>query len=88
MEHVQVGEIELTLDYFKLGDDEKENLCIGIIECMLEMLDKNLPLYVSRFEMLKKLLESSVITNLSAENYEIVAILKHCDKILDEKTSE
>lgn len=87
MEHVQVGEIELSLNYFKLSDEEKDNICVGMIECMVDMLDKNLPIYVSRFEMLKKLLESSIITNLSEENYEVVAMLKHCNQILNEKIS-
>lgn len=83
-EHVQIGEIELPIDYFKLSIEDKNDLCMGLIEVMLDILDKTLPQYVSRFDILDKLLDSSIITNLEHENYEICAVLEKCKQIINE----
>lgn len=85
MEHVQIGEIEVPFNYFELDNTQQEELCMGLIETMITMLDKQLPIYLSRFEILYKLLESSIITNLEEEKYEIVAILERCKQIMDEQ---
>ena len=85
MDHVQIGEIEIPFNYFELDKSQQDDLCMGLIETMVTMLDKQLPVYLSRFEILYKLLESSIITNLEAEKYEIVAILDRCKQIMDEQ---
>jgi hypothetical protein len=88
MEHVPIGEFEVSVDYFKLSDEDKKDLCMGLIECIVGMLDRELPKEFSRFELLNKLLESSRITNLEDENYEIVAILEDCFNLLNETNSK
>ena len=87
MDHVKIGEIELPIDYFDLTPEEKRDMCYGLIEIMLDLLNKQVPTYVSKFELLHKLLESSLITNTEEENYEICEILKNCQEILNEQTN-
>ena len=84
-EHVSIGEIELTKEYFNLSDVEKEKVCLGLIELMVTMFEGNLPKYINTFDMVDKVLLSSLITNTKEENYEICEVLRNCQKIINEK---
>jgi hypothetical protein len=87
IDHVQVGEIEVPVNYFLLDEEDKKDLCMGFIETTLELLNRNMPVYISRVTILNKLLDSSIITNKENENYEICQILEDCRKIINEKTN-
>jgi hypothetical protein len=86
-DHVQVGEIEVPVNYFDLDEEDKKDLCMGFIETTLELLNRNMPVYISRVTILNKLLDSSIITNTESENYEICQILEDCRKIINEQTN-
>ena len=83
MEHVKIGEIEVPINYFELDDEHKDYLIQGLIEVMIEMLHKETPIYIDRIQLLKRMFESSIITNLEEENFEIVQILHDSLKKLD-----
>lgn len=81
--HVKIGEIEVPINYFELDQDSKDYLINGLIEVMIEMLHKETPIYLDRIMLLRKMFESSIITNLEEENFEIVQILHDCLKKID-----
>lgn len=82
--HIQIGEIELTTDYFNLSEENKQDLCNGIMDMMLTLIDRNAPKHLNRVEILDKLLDSSIETNMENEEYEICGLLTKCKQILNE----
>jgi hypothetical protein len=86
-EIVRIGEIEIPSKYFKLPQNEKEVLCGAILETILTMIDRSTSPEIDRFMVLDKLLESSIITNESEENYEICCVLKDVRNLINEQNS-
>jgi hypothetical protein len=83
MKNIKLSEIEIPSDYFELNDDEREAVCIGILNFMLEILDKQLKPEVNRMFALESLIESSIITNQEEESYEICAVLTDVRKLIN-----
>lgn len=84
MERVNIGEIELAVDFFKLSQEDREDLCSGLMDTMLTMIHKYAPANMNRVDILDKLLDSSILTNEEDENFEICELLKTCKQILNE----
>jgi hypothetical protein len=87
MKQVEIGEIEIPLEYFNLSVDEKETLCLEIMNAMIEVLDKTLKPNFDRKEVLDLILQSSIMTNIKTEQYEICQFLSDVRKLLNEQTS-
>lgn len=87
MRQVEIGEIEIPLEYFNLPVDEKETLCLEIMNAMIEVLDKTLKPNFDRKEALDLILQSSIMTNIKTEQYEICQFLSDVRKLLNEQTS-
>lgn len=85
MNKVQIGELEIPNDYFKLNKEEKKELCLEMIDVVLLILDKKLNKEINRFDMLDLLLISSIQTNLEDEKYEICQFLTDIRNILNEQ---
>ena len=83
--HIKVGELEVPIDYFKFTKNEKEIVCIEIMDAMLHLLDKQLRPDLDRIMILDKLLESSIITNQEQEEYEICQVLVDIRTIMNEQ---
>ncbi len=84
--HKKIGEIEIPAMYFNLSDEERQAICIGIFEIMLEIINKTVQPNMDRIMVLNKMLESSIITNEENENYEICALLTDIQKIINAET--
>ena len=82
--HKQIGNIEIPLEYFKMTDEEKHTVCIGLFETMLDVLNRSAKVEYDRFMLLDKLLESTIHTNEQAENFEICAVLRDVQRLLNE----
>lgn len=80
----QIGEIEVPLNYFSMSEEDKRTLCLGLFETMIDVINHTTKKEYNRFDILDKLLESTIQTNLEAENYEVVAVLTDIQKILNE----
>ena len=87
MKQVEIGEIEIPLEYFNLPVDEKESLCLDIMNAMMEILEKTLRPHIDRKEVLDLILQSSIMTNIRTEQYEICQFLSDVRKLLNEQTS-
>lgn len=82
--HKKVGEIEIPLNYFKMSEEERKTLCLGLFETMMDTLNRTAKPEFDRFMILDKLLDSSIITNEEEENFEICAVLRDIQKLINE----
>jgi hypothetical protein len=82
--HIKVGELEIPIDYFSFNRNEKEQLCLQLMDAMLHVLDRELNQELDRVAVLDRLLESSIITNQDEENYEICEVLKNIRELINE----
>jgi hypothetical protein len=83
LSHRKVGEIEIPLNYFTMSDEDKKALCLGLFETMLDTLNRTAKPEFDRFMILDKLLDSSIITNEEEENFEICAVLRDIQKLIN-----
>jgi hypothetical protein len=82
--HIKVGELEVPIDYFSFNRNEKEQLCLQLMDAMLHVLDRELNQELDRVAVLDRVLESSIITNQDEENYEICEVLKDIRILINE----
>jgi hypothetical protein len=83
-EMVKIGHLDVPIDYFTLPVDEKEVICNSILESMLYLLEKHIDPEVNRFEILNKIIDSSIIMNEDHENYEVAGVLFDIRKMINE----
>ncbi len=81
---VKIGHLDVPIDYFTLPVDEKEVICNSILESMLYLLEKHIDPEVNRFEILNKIIDSSIIMNEDHENYEVAGVLFDIRKMINE----
>jgi hypothetical protein len=81
-ESVDIGELKIPTDYFKFTHKQKVSLCNTIIDSMLYIIDKSIEPEIDRIEILDGIIESSIITNLQEENYEVVQVLSDVKTLL------
>jgi hypothetical protein len=84
LKHIKVGELQIPESYWDLTEEAKEQLCLTIMDSMLTILDKTLNVEINRFDILDKMLESSIIVNESNEEYEICEVMYKIRKLLNE----
>lgn len=82
--HIKVGEVEVPIDYFSFKTNEKEALCLKLMDSMLHMLDKQLNPELNRMDILDRLLESSIETNIQMEEYEICQVLSDIRTLMND----
>jgi hypothetical protein len=83
-EMVKIGHLDVPVDYFTLPVDEKEVICNSILESMLYILEKHIDPEVNRFDILNKIIDSSIIMNEDHENYEVAGVLFDIRKMINE----
>ena len=84
LKHIKVGELQIPESYWDLTEEAKDQLCLTILDSMLTILDKTLNVEINRFDILDKMLESSLIVNESNEEYEICEVMYKIRKLLNE----
>jgi hypothetical protein len=83
-EMVRIGHLDVPVDYFTLPVDEKEVICNSILESMLYLLEKHIDPEINRFDILNKIIDSSIIMNEDNENYEVAGVLFDIRKKINE----
>jgi hypothetical protein len=81
---IKIGHLEIPEDYFKLHVVDKETICIIIMEQILNMIDTQIPQHINRYEFLDKVLESSIITNVQEEQYEVAQVLTDIKQMIND----
>lgn len=84
MKGVKIGSLNIPEDYFTLSVNEKEAICLVIFDDILMLVDRQLPKHINRMEFVSKIIESSLITNVYEEKYEVAAVLKDIQHLLIE----
>ena len=84
MKHKKIAELEIPEDYFELSPDDKETICMVIMDNLLRVIDKNFNPEVNRIDIMNKLLDSSIQTNINEETYEVAQVLYDVKQILNE----
>jgi hypothetical protein len=83
LSHRKIGEIEIPLNYLTMSEEERRILCLGLFETMIDTLNRTAKPEFDRFMILDKLLDSSIMTNEEEENFEICAVLRDIQKLIN-----
>ena len=85
-EQINIGYIDVPIEYSLFKDDLKKAFCNNLIDSMLMLIEKELSRTpeINRINFLQELLQSSLISNENLENYEVCQILKDCLNSINE----
>ena len=76
VKQIKVGHLEVPTDYFKLSQEDKDIVCNEVLESILYILKKHInDDSVDKLNVLNRIIDSSIITNQSVENYEVCGVL-------------
>lgn len=67
-----------------MTEEEKDQLCLTLLDSMLILLDHNLNKGINRMEVLDKLLQSSIMVNEAQEKYEICEVMAKIRELINE----
>ena len=82
--HVKVGYMDIPDDYFDLDSINKETVCLVLMDRLLTLIDRQYDKRFNRVEILNKLIDSTIESNINDEAYEIAAVLRDIKKVLNE----
>jgi hypothetical protein len=82
--HVKVGYMDIPDDYFDLDSINKETVCLVLMDRLLTLIDRQYDKRFNRVEILNKMIDSSIESNINDEAYEIAAVLRDIKKVLNE----
>lgn len=82
-EEIDIGSIDVPIDYSKLNSKQKKAICNNLIDTLLMSIDRTLPPHINRIQFLDEVLESSIESNNDLERYEISQTLYDMRKQLD-----
>ena len=84
MSHKKIGELQIPEDYFELSPEDKETICMVIMDNLLRVIDRRFNPSLNRIDLMNKLLDSSIETNIKEETYEVAQVLYDIKQILNE----
>lgn len=82
-EEIDLGHIDIPIDYSKLNNKQKSAICDNLIDTLLMSIDRILPPEINRVQFLDEVLISSIETNNELEQYEVSQTLYDMRKRLD-----
>ena len=82
--HIKVGELEIPASYWEMNEEDKDQLCLTIMDSMLTILDHNLNKEINRIGVLDLLLKSSLMVNEFEENYEVCEVMNRIRELINE----
>ena len=82
--HIKVGYMDIPEDYFELDSVNKETICLVLMDRLLTLIDRQFDEEYNRIEILNRLIDSSIESNINDEAYEIAAVLRDIKKVLNE----
>jgi predicted nucleotidyltransferase len=85
MKQIRIGEVEIPHEYFSYSKEKKEELCNELLNAMLLILEDQIPSQYNKKEVLDEILESSIITNIEDEVYEVCQVFHDVRNLLNEQ---
>ena len=71
-------------NYFELTEEEKLDVCTGIIETMYELIIRMTDAKLSKVELMEKILEATLSFNEELEEFEVCQVLYDTQRLLNE----
>lgn len=82
--HIKVGELQIPESYWEMTDEQKQDLCLTIMDSMLTILDKSLNQSINRLDVLDSLLKSSMEVNEKEQNFEVTDVMKRIRELIND----
>jgi hypothetical protein len=82
--HIKVGYMDIPEDYFELDSVNKETVCLVLIDRLLTLVDRQFDQEYNRVDILNRLIDSSIESNINDETYEVAAVLRDIKKVLND----
>jgi hypothetical protein len=83
-DHIELGWIQIPKKYIDFEKEQRDVVCNRLIDILLKHIDRDLAPEYNRIDFLEDVLESSILSNLEQEQYEICSVLRDCIKLLNE----
>lgn len=80
---VTLNDIKIPPDYFELNDINKHTVCLVLMDSILNIIDQSFDQQYNRIEIMNKLLDVSIHSNVEEETYEVAAVLTDIKKLLN-----
>jgi hypothetical protein len=80
---VNLQNLDIPPDYFDLNDTNKHTICLVLMDSILRFIDQSFDTQYNRNEILNKLLDVSIDSNIEEETYEVAQVLTDIKKILN-----
>lgn len=80
---VTLNDLDIPPDYFDLNDINKHTVCVVLMDSILRIIDQSFDPQYNRIEILNKLLDVSIESNIEEETYEVAQVLSDIKKILN-----
>lgn len=84
MKHKKISNLEIPEDYFQLSNVDKETICMVIMNNILDVIDSNYSSKYDKREIMNKILDLSIQSNINEEIYEVAQVLYDVKKLLNE----
>lgn len=89
MKNLKLDEIKAPDNYFELEEQEKIDVCVGILETMYEMiLRMTNPNHTDKVELMRQILEATLTHHEMIEEFEVCQVLYDTQKLLNEHKSK
>lgn len=82
--HIPLGFIDIPKDYIGFTDEDKKIFCDMMIDKLLHVIEKELKFApeINRITFLDSILDSSLITNVDNEAFEVACVIRDMKKQL------
>jgi hypothetical protein len=84
MRNKKIQNLEIPEDYFQLSNIDKETICMVIMNNILDVIDSNYSSKYDKKEIMNKILDISIQSNINEEIYEVAQVLYDVKKLLNE----
>lgn len=79
-----MDQLKVPNNYFSLNEEEKIDVCVGLLEAMYEFITPLSHPNVSKIELMDRILKSTLNHHESIEEFETCQVLYDTQKLLDE----
>lgn len=88
MAKLTLDQIKAPDNYFQLSDEEKKDICMGLLETIYDIIIRTKGNNVSKLELIESVLDSTLKYNEELEQFEHCQVLYDTKKLLDEQKSK
>jgi len=85
---LSLNNLEMPSGYFDMNEEEKLDVCLGLMESIYEIIIKNSSSQFNKVELFNRILDTTIEHNERLEEYEACAILADTKRLLNETTNK